>query len=46
MDNDTAQTPQAFSEGIAFFEKLLQLRPGDLAALLYLVLAHDLAGQT
>lgn len=45
MDNDTAPQPQDFSEGITFFERLLQLRPGDLAALLYLVLAYDLAGQ-
>lgn len=45
MDNDTAQTSPEFSEGITFFEQLLQVRPGDLAALLYLVLAYDLAGQ-
>lgn len=46
MDHDTAHQTQDFSEGITFFERLLQLRPGDLAALLYLVLAYDLAGQT
>lgn len=46
MDNDTAPQTQDFSEGITFFERLLQLRPGDLASLLYLVLAYDLAGQT
>ena len=46
MDNDTTPQTQDFSEGITFFERLLQLRPGDLAALLYRVLACDLAGQT
>ena len=46
MDHDTAPQTQDFSEGITFFERLLQLRPGDLASLLYLVLAYDLAGQT
>lgn len=44
MSPTSPELPPELAEGVAFFTQLLAVRPGDLTALTYLVLAYDLAG--